>query len=300
MNDLDLAARLHDLADDLGGPHDRVAPETVIALYRRRRRTRAGLIATVAAVVAIAVGVPAAVGSLSSDGEVAVPTPSVTATTPAAPTTATPTGKTTAPTRSTRPADTSPEPEHVAELEEVAAGLPAVTLTAPELWDQWLPEGRPYPQSSIDEDALTCPRLSARLAEVTGQEMSYWSGTLPNSPNGCTWVEVPLDAVNNVYDYFITVGFTADGTTVDDFRRFREGPGQGTHHCPWVDLPSVAAGSLLVRCASPDSTSYALVVPDTRVDGGLWILSVSGDDAAAVRPAAILPVLVEGVVAEFG
>jgi hypothetical protein len=173
-----------------------------------------------------------------------------------------------------------------------------VTLTAPQLWDQWLPEGRPYPQASIDEDALTCPRLSARLAEVTGQAMSYWTGTLPGY--GCTWVEAPLDAVNNVYDYSISVGFVADGTTVDEFRRLREGPGQGTHHCPWVDLPTVASGSLLVRCAGPDSTSWPLAVPDSRVDGGLWVLGVTSDDSAPVRPAAMLPVLVEGVVAEFG
>jgi hypothetical protein len=298
VNDLDLSGRLHDLADDLGDPHDEVSPESVIALYRRGRRTRAGLIATVAAVVAIAVGVPTAVGTLSSsDREAAVPTPSAATTTPAAPTTTTAT-PTTPTTRSTRPADTSPEPEHVAELEQVAAGLPAVSLTSPELWDQWLPEGRPYPQSSIDEDTLTCPRLSTRLAGVTGQEMSYWTGTLPGY--GCTWVETPLDAVNNVYDYFVTVAFYADGSTVDELRLLREGPGQGTHFCPWVDLPSVAPGSLLARCAGSGTTTYSLAVPDTRVDGGLWILTVDAKDAAPVRPSAILPVLLEGVVAEFG
>jgi hypothetical protein len=297
VNDLDLSARLHDLADGLAGPAGGVAPETTIARYRRRRRTRAGLVATVAAVVAIAVGVPTAIGNLSSDGEVAVPTPSVSTTT-AAPTTARSTTPTTAPTRSTRPADTSPEPAHVAELQQVAAGLPAVTLTAPTLWDQWLPEGRPYPQASIDEDAATCPRLSARLADVIGQQMSYSTGTLPGY--GCTWVETPLDPNYADYDYVVTVAFWADGTTVDELRRLREGPGQGTHHCPWVDLPSVAPGSLLARCAGPGSTSYALAVPDTRIDGGLWVLGVSAEDAVAVRPATILPVLVDGVVAEFG
>ena len=71
-------------------------------------------------------------------------------------------------------------------------------------------------------------------------ETSYWNGTLPRHPNGCTWVETPLDAINNTYDYFITVGFLADGTTADDFRRSREGPGQGTHPCPSTDVPSVA------------------------------------------------------------
>jgi hypothetical protein len=294
VNDLDLTARLHDLADDLAGPADGVVPETTIARYRRRRRTRVGLVATVAAVVAIAVGVPTAIGSLSSsDREVAVPTPSVSTTT-AKPTTL----PTTAPTRSTRPADTSPDPAHVAELQQVAAGLPAVTLASPELWDQWLPEGRPYPQASIDEDAATCPRLAARLGEVIGQQMSYWTGTLPGY--GCTWVETPLDPDFADYDYVVTVAFWADGTTVDEFRRLREGPGQGTHHCPWVDLPSVAPGSLLARCAGPGTTGYTLAVPDIRVEGGLWVLGVTVEDAAAVRPATILPVLVDGVVSEFG
>jgi hypothetical protein len=303
VNDLDLSTRLHDLAEEFAGPADGVAPETTIARYRRRRRTRAGLVATVAAVVAIAVGVPTAIGSLSSEGEVAVPTPSVSTTT-AAPTTVPTTSRsatpTTAPTRSTRPADTSPEPAHVAELQQVAAGLPAATLTAPTLWDQWLPDGRPYPQSSIDEDAATCPRLSARLAEVIGQQMSYWTGTLPGY--GCTWVETPLDAVNNVYDYAVTVAFYADGTTVDELRRSREGPGQGTHPCPSLDLPSVSEGALILRCdvTHVATTSYALAVPDARVDGGLWVLSVSVKDAAPVRPAAILPVLLEGVADAFG
>ena len=298
MNDADLATRLHDLADDLAGPDDAVSPETTIALYRRRRRTRAGLVATVAAVVAIAVGVPIAVGSLSSEGQPVEPAPFTTSAPTSAPAPSAAPSTSTAPTRSTRPAATSPEPEHVAELEQVAAGLPPLALTAPALWDQWLPEGRPYPQASIDEDALTCPRLSVRLAEVIGQEMSYWTGTLPGY--GCSWVETPLDPDHADYDYVVTVGLSTDGTTVDEFRRLREGPGQGTHHCPWIDLTTVATGSLLVRCAGPGSTSYTLAVPDTRVAGALWVLSVSAEDAAAVRPSEILPVLAEGVLAEFG
>jgi hypothetical protein len=62
----------------------------------------------------------------------------------------------------------------------------------------------------------------------------------------------------------------------------------------------VAPGSLLARCAGSGTTTYSLAVPDTRVDGGLWILTVDAKDAAPVRPSAILPVLLEGVVAEFG
>jgi hypothetical protein len=293
VNDLDLSARLHDLADDLGSPRDEISTDSVIAEYRRRRRTRAGVIATVAAVVAVCVGVPTATGRLSS-GEVANPSPSVDSTW-----TAPTTSSTAAPSRSTAPAPSTPDPAHVAELGQVAAGLPRVSLSSPELWDQWLPEGKPYPGADTADDLSTCPVLSSRLAAVTGQEMSYWTGTLPGP--GCTWVETPLSAQNNDYDYLIGVGFLADGTTRDSFRGYREGPGQGIHACPSTDLPAVSEGALLLRCDSSSWTTYTLVVPDTRLDGGLWVLTAQSKNVIApVRPAAILPVLVDGVVAAFG
>ena len=96
--------------------------------------------------------------------------------------------------------------------------------------------------------------LSDRLEGIVGQEMSYWTGTLPGGPFGCTS----------------------------------------------VDVPSVAPGTLLSRCASDGTTVYTLVLPDTRLDGGLWSLTVQSEDSTPVRPAAILPVLVDGVAATFG
>ena len=298
MNDLRLSARLHDLDEVLTSPGEIPSAESAIALHHRRRRTRAGVIATVAAVVAIAAGVPTAIGSLSS-GEVAVPSTSIERST-SAPRPTTAVAPTTAASTAPPTATSAPDPGNEAELAEVAAALPPVSLTSPALWDQWLPEGKPYPGMNLEEDLSTCPVLSARLETVVGQEMSYWTGTLPNGPGGCTWVEIPLSAESNDYDYVINVGFMADGTTVEPFRRYREGPGQGTHPCPSMDVPAVAEGSLLVRCASSAGTGYTLVVPDRRLDDGLWVVSVQSKDSTPVRPAEILPVLVDGVVAAFG
>ena len=43
--------------------------------------------------------------------------------------------------------------------------------------------------------------------------MSYWTGTLPMGPVGCTWAPVPLqyDTIN--YPFTVSVGFVSDGTT---------------------------------------------------------------------------------------
>jgi hypothetical protein len=119
-------------------------------------------------------------------------------------------------------------------------------------------------------------------------------------PSGCTWVETPLSGASNDYDYYVSVGFLADGTTIEGFPLMREGPGQGTHPCPSADVPSVADGALLIRCSSPAGTAYTLALPDTRLDGGVWVLSVQSKDSAPVRPAAILPALVDGATAAFG
>jgi hypothetical protein len=192
------------------------------------------------------------------------------------------------------------DPRHEAELLEVAAGLSPPVLRSPARWDQWLPDGKPYPGVDLEDDLSTCPVLSDRLEGIVGEEMSYWTGTLPRGPFGCTWVEIPLSGQDNDYDYVISVGFLADGTTVEDFRAYREGHGQGAHACPSVDVPSVAAGTLLSRCASDGTTVYTLVLPDTRLDGGLWSLTVQSRNSTPVRPAAILPVLVDGVAATFG
>ncbi|TFV64854.1 UNVERIFIED_ORG: hypothetical protein E4P37_12375 [Bacillus sp. AZ43] len=252
------------------------------ATAARHRRLRTAVLtaigATVLVVLAVVAGRPEGTEDRTAAPTSAPPTtPSATASTPAP----------------------RPHPAHEAELRRVAAGLPALSLSSPASWDQWLPEGKPYPGADLADDLSTCPVLSARLETVVGQDMSYWTGTLPGGPYGCTWVETPLSGQDNDYDYVVSVGFLADGTSVEDVRRYREGPGQGTHPCPSVDLPAVAPGALLARCTGPGTTAYTLAVPDTRLDGGLWFLIASSKDATAVRPADVLPVLVDGVSAAF-
>ena len=157
------------------------------------------------------------------------------------------------------------------------------------------------PAGAPSNDLSTCPVLSARLETVVGQEMSYWTGTLPNAPLGCMWVEIPLSGQDNDYDYVIGVGFLADGTTAAQIADgMRTGPGQGTGPCPKIVVPSSPGGAVLVRCAGLRTVSYTHVVPDTRLEDGLWVLTVTAKDSTAVRPAAIVPVLVGGVVAAYG
>jgi hypothetical protein len=190
------------------------------------------------------------------------------------------------------------DPSALADLDAVAATLTTpLTLTSPSAWDQWLPKGKPYPGSSLEEEISTCPRLADRLSAALGQKMSYWTGTLPTGPYGCTWVPVPLEYDSPDYDYVIAVGFVADGTTAASLARgfaTADGP------CPWKEVPAAAPGAVLVRCAPPTSTEYTLALPDTRLPGGLWTLVVNVKDRAAVPGSQVLPVLIEGAVAAFG
>ena len=201
-------------------------------------------------------------------------------------------------TQTPAPTTVAADPAALADLDAVAATLTTrLALASPPAWDQWLPEGKPYPGSSLEEEISTCPQLADRLGAATGQTMSYWTGTLPTGPYGCTWVPVPLEYDSPDYDYVIAVGFVADGTTAASLAggfATADGPR------PWTEVPTAAPGAVLIRCAPENSTEYTLALPDTRVPGGLWTLIVTVKDRAAVPGAEILPVLVDGVVAAFG
>ena len=298
MNDLDVPGRLHDLADDLGGPHDEISPAAVIALYRRHRRARAALVATVTAVVAIMIAVPSTIAGLSSDGSVAVPSPTVDPTRTVPTTAPDAPVEPTAPAPSTSAPTSTPDPAALADLDGLAATLTTrIALTSPAAWDQWLPQGKPYPGTSTEEEMSTCPHLADRLTKALGKKMSYWVGTLPLGPYGCQWVPVPLEYDSPNYDYVIAVGFVDDGTTATSLAR---GFGTAGGPCPWKKVPAAAPGAVLVRCAEPESTEYTLALPDTRLPGGLWTLIVNVKDRAAVRGPQIFPVLIDGVTAAYG
>lgn len=126
--------------------------------------------------------------------------------------------------------------------------------------------------------------------------MSYWTGTLPNGPVGCSWATVPLsygpDAPN--YPYVLSVGYVADGSTTEDQHFFEH---QGAI-CPDVDVPAVGPGAVLVRCAD-DTTSYALVLPDRRRDG-VWLLLAEARGTAAHPASYALTSLVDAVSGVYG
>jgi len=196
------------------------------------------------------------------------------------------------------PPTAAADPAALADLDAVAATLSApLVLTSPANWDQWLPKGKPFPGASTAEEMSTCPRLSDRLGRVLGTKMSYWTGTLPNGPYGCTWAPVPLVYDSPDYDYVISVGFVADGTTPSALARRSE---TASGPCPWKDLPEVARDAVLMRCDAGAGTEYTLALPDSRLPGGLWTLVVNVKDRAAVPARQIFPVLIEGAVSAFG
>ena len=303
MNDLEqeLSARLHGLADELAGPAPAVSAPDAVARYRHRRRARVGLVAVAAAVVAIAVGVPTVGASLSS-------APAG----PAAPATTTTTPSPTAPTsvEAQRQAELSGaesaassarddmvRAQELAALQAVAAELTSpVALTSPTDWDRWLPEAKPYPGASTEEDISTCPRLADGLSAALGQRMSYWVGTLPGQ-GGCRWVPVPLKYGPDPYDYayVLSVGFLGDGTTPDQVPSY-EHQGQ---LCPTVPVPAVDPRAVLTRCESPDGVGLMLTLPDGR-GAGTWVLDAQARTDAAHSATEALAALVDGVVLAYG
>jgi hypothetical protein len=188
----------------------------------------------------------------------------------------------------------------VRDLEAVAATLDTpIALRSPADWDRWLPEGKPYPGSSTEEDMATCPRLSDRLGAALGTKMSYWTGTLPQGPWGCTWATVPLSYGPEApkYPYLASVGFLADGTTTEQMSNsFFHHQGRS---CPSIAVPSAGDGAFLVRCEELDGVTYSLVTHDTR-PAGIWVLNVGAREDAAHPATDLLPAVVDGVLSAFG
>jgi hypothetical protein len=188
------------------------------------------------------------------------------------------------------------DPAAEADLARVAASLPHLVLSSPTEWDRWAPDGRPYPNADVDGvdvDMASCPHLAARLGGALGTEMSYWTGTLPMGPNGCTWVPVPL-SYDGPYDYayLVAVGFLADGSTTDRVS------GSFYHHegrlCPRIAAPAAGDGAFLARCEEPEGVTYELVLPDARTPG-VWVLGASARDDAQHPAADVLAAVLDGV-----
>jgi hypothetical protein len=313
----DLSARLSALADELTWLDPAVSAEAAVARHRRQRRARAGMLAAVAAVVALVVAVPTAIGTLSASPEDAAgpapttSTPSIIGTSSPVPITVLPPDDAVAQQAAEEAAEGAAaagaaQQAAQSELSSLAVeiGTP-VPLSSPAEWDQWLPEGKPYPGASTEEDIATCPRLADRLGAAFGMRFSYWTGTLPQGPSGCTWVPVPL-SYDGPYDYayLFDVGFVGDGRTVDDLRRtsFVMGGAQdeypGATPCPWIEVPG---GGALIRCAGGGQydAAWTLVLPDAR-GAGVWTVSASAQPETGTTSAEALTVLVDSLAAVYG
>jgi hypothetical protein len=276
------------------GPGEASSPAGDGAAARRRLHVVLLVVAAAALVVLVTV--------LALRPTVVVPErETVVATAPAAPRSTTASPATTPPVESLPPTPTVPAADPArarAELAEVAALLDTpLVLSSPPEWDRWLPQSKRYPGASTEEDIATCPRLADRLSSALGVRMSYWTGTLPNGPGGCTWATVPL-SYDGPYDYpyVLNVGYLADGTTTEDWRHhFYEHQGAV---CPDVDVPAVDPDAVLVRCED-DGIGYVLVLPDARRPG-VWFLQTHTRTDAAHPPSYALTELVDAVVAVYG
>jgi hypothetical protein len=318
VNDLDrdLADRLRGLADDLSGRSAGVRAEEVVLRHRRQRRNLRVLSGVAAVVAVVAVGVPAAVGSLSAAPHPAdVAGPGATTSVP---------GATTAPTPSTTPtpgtaragepatsaAPTGFPPVSAAEAGARLAAAQAdlarlageltepVVLTSPSAWDEWLPGMKPYPGASTEEDIATCPVLSAGLTAALGHKVSYWTGTLPRGPVGCTWAPVPLQYDTIDYPFTVSVGFLGDGTTAaqEAGSLVTVINGDQPRSCPETELPG---GAVLTECWNAGSTSIGLAVPDAR-GAGVWVLSGDADDDGDVTAEDAFRAVLAGVERVYG
>ena len=160
MTDLEntLGHRLHRLADDLApdaDPLDQVSAAR--SRYRRQRRTRAGLTALAAAIAAIVIGVPAALGALSSApdrGGVAGPGSTAAGDDAAAESLA---------------AEAAQRAADGAELAAAAAGLDRpLVLPAPAA-------------------PARCPDAAAELSDALGLPLKHWQGERLADDAPCEW-----------------------------------------------------------------------------------------------------------------
>jgi hypothetical protein len=173
-----------------------------------------------------------------------------------------------------------------------------VVLTSPGAWDEWLPGMKPYPGASTEEDIATCPALSAGLTAALGHKVSYWTGTLPMGPVGCTYAPVPLQYDTIDYPFTVSVGFLGDGTTAaqEAGSQVTVLNGDQPRSCPSTALPG---GAVLYECWGAGSTSIGLAVPDAR-GAGVWVLSGDADDGGGVTAEDAFLALLEGLTRVYG
>jgi hypothetical protein len=281
VNDLEhvLGSRLHDLADEMTGPHPAVPAADAIARHRRQRRARMGTAAVAVVVALVAAGVPTGVsllGAGTSGGGTTAGTP-----TPAAPTSTpdagTPTG---APAAESAAESAAREAAAHAELQLLMlARLPQpLRLTAPAAWG-------------------TCPEVASVLSRQLGTPWVYWQGHLPGGPRGCEYVDAAGAAGTSTPEtrQSVGIGFLT-GTTV---AQMQAGVASGDAD-PALDCASspVSGDAILQRCVVAGELRYALTVADTG-GTGIWVLSVSTGDRYSGDPGTALQAVTRAAEAVF-
>jgi hypothetical protein len=292
--------------------HERPEDGTAPTAGPGRRTSRRALVAAAVAVLALLVAVLAVVSGGEDDPTPAAARAAASATSPAAPTPSPPATPSTAPAAepAVTAAATAFPPVSTAEagvrltaaqadLARLAGELTApVVLRSPGAWDEWLPGMKPYPGASTEEDIATCPVLSAGLTAALGHEVSYWTGTLPMGPVGCTWAPVPLQYDTIDYPFTVSVGFLGDGTTAaqEAGSQVTVINGDQPRSCPEAELPG---GAVLTECWNAGSTSIGLAVPDAR-GAGVWVLSGDADDGGDVTAENAFHAVLDGVTRVYG
>jgi hypothetical protein len=280
VNDLErvLGPRLHDLADEMVGPHPAVPAADAIARHRRQRRTRAGTAALAVAVALVAVGVPTGMSVLGA-GHGATAGGETAGTTEPSPTGA-----------STAPSDTAAEASAAESLAKEQLGkltlqmlitqrVPQpLRLTAPPAWGH-------------------CPQASV-LSTVAGTPWAYWQGHLPGGPDGCQYVAADGAVSTSTPETRESVGIGfLTGTTVEQMKAGVAGSDSSSGgNCVST---SVSPDGLLQRCLSTGQLRYYLTLPDTG-GRGIWVLSVITGDRYSGDPGMALHAVTAAAETAFG
>jgi hypothetical protein len=281
VNDLEhvLGSRLHDLADEMAGPHPAVPAADAIARHRRQRRARMSMAAVAVVVALVAAGVPTGVsllgaGSSGGDTTAGTPTPAAPTSTPAA---GTPPGNAAAESAAESAAREA-SGKAVLQLLLMQRVAQPLRLTAPATWG-------------------ACPQASV-LSTVTGTPWIYWQGRLPGGPNGCQYMVADGAAGTSTPETRESVGIGfLTGTTVEQMRAgvasADSAPGNDCVSTP------VSQNGLLQRCEVTGQLRYYLTVPDLG-GRGIWVLSVVTGDRYGGDPGMALQAVTAAAVKAFG
>ena len=303
MTDLEhtLGPQLHRLADELTPAVDPLEQvDGARSRYRRQRRTRAGLATLVAATAAIAIGVPAALGTVSADpADVAGPRPGTTSTT----------------------AGTSPAVGGAEARAEAAARLADVAAARAEL--AAAQAAAATAEGTAAEEAATEAALSAQLVEVAAHlgalpGLAAPAGDPLTCPSGAELAEVlggppvPDEAADPGVACRWRSGTEDAGASVSigviagTLELYAGGDGITTG-CRATMLDT-GTGTALQHCVDGDRVSWNLFLPDDAApdaDGistaRTWQLTVTGRSGQPqLDPVTALPALADLAGATWG